>query len=79
MLVVLPLDRRSAAAGHRESRPGFPHFITTHVPAGLAGLFLAALFGAAMANLSSDFNSLSAIGVEDYYRIWRPNSTTGSG
>jgi Na+/proline symporter len=28
----------------------FPHFITTHIPAGLAGLFLAALFGAAMAN-----------------------------
>jgi SSS family solute:Na+ symporter len=53
----------------------FPHFINTHVPAGLAGLFLAALFGAAMANLSSDFNSLSAIGVEDYYRIWRPEST----
>lgn len=53
----------------------FPHFITTHVPAGLAGLFLAALFGAAMANLSSDFNSLAAIGVEDYYRILRPAST----
>lgn len=53
----------------------FPHFITTHVPPGLAGLFLAALFGAAMANLSSDFNSLSAIGVEDYYRVWRPQSS----
>ena len=53
----------------------FPHFITTHVPAGLAGLFLAALFGAAMANLSSDFNSLAAIGVEDYYRVRRPRST----
>jgi SSS family solute:Na+ symporter len=48
----------------------FPYFITTHVPPGLAGLFLAALFGAAMANLSSDFNSLSAVFVEDYYREW---------
>jgi SSS family solute:Na+ symporter len=53
----------------------FPHFITTHVPAGLAGLFLAALFGAAMANLSSDLNSLAAIGVQDYYRVLRPDST----
>jgi SSS family solute:Na+ symporter len=53
----------------------FPHFITTHIPAGLAGLFLAALFGAAMANLSSDFNSLAAIGVEDYFRVWRPKAT----
>jgi len=50
----------------------FPYFITTHVPAGLAGLFLAGLFGAAMANLSSDFNSLAAIAVEDYYRVLRP-------
>lgn len=53
----------------------FPYFIHTHVPPGLAGLFLAALFGAAMANLSSDFNSLSAIAVSDYYRVWRPEST----
>jgi SSS family solute:Na+ symporter len=52
----------------------FPHFITTHIPAGLAGLFLAALFGAAMANLSSDFNSLAAIAVEDYYRVLRPGA-----
>lgn len=53
----------------------FPYFITTHIPAGLAGLFLAALFGAAMANLSSDLNSLAAIGVADYYRVWKPAST----
>ncbi len=52
----------------------FPYFITTHVPPGLAGLFMAALFGAAMANLSSDFNSLAAIAVEDYYRMARPES-----
>jgi SSS family solute:Na+ symporter len=53
----------------------FPYFITTHIPPGLAGLFLAALFGAAMANLSSDLNSLAAVGVEDYYRVARPDST----
>jgi solute:Na+ symporter, SSS family len=38
-------------------------------------LFLAALFGAAMANLSSDFNSLAAIFVEDYYRPFKPTSS----
>jgi SSS family solute:Na+ symporter len=53
----------------------FPYFITTHLPPGVAGLFMAALFGAAMANLSSDFNSLAAVGVEDYYRIARPAAT----
>ena len=53
----------------------FPFFITTHIPAGVAGLFLAALFGAAMANLSSDFNSLAAIFVEDYHRPLKPSSS----
>lgn len=53
----------------------FPHFITTHLPSGLAGLFIAALFGAAMANLSSDLNSLAAVGVEDFYRVWKRQSS----
>jgi SSS family solute:Na+ symporter len=53
----------------------FPYFITTHIPAGLAGLFLAGLFGAAMANLSSDFNSLAAVFVEDYYRRWNKDAS----
>lgn len=52
----------------------FPHFITTHIPAGLAGLFLASLFGAAMATLSSDLNCLSVVAVEDFYRRLRPHS-----
>jgi SSS family solute:Na+ symporter len=59
----------------RKADQVFPHFVTTHVPVGLSGLFLAALFGAAMANLSSDLNSLAACGVEDYYRILRPDAT----
>ncbi|MGA2596256.1 MAG: sodium:solute symporter [Bryobacteraceae bacterium] len=48
----------------------FPYFVTHHLPAGFAGLFIAALFGATMANLSSDLNSLAAVAVEDYYRLW---------
>jgi solute:Na+ symporter, SSS family len=53
----------------------FPHFLATKIPAGLAGLFMASLFSAAMSMLSSDLNCLSAVGVEDYYRKLRPNST----
>jgi SSS family solute:Na+ symporter len=53
----------------------FPHFITTHIPSGLAGLFIASLLGAAMATLSSDLNCLSVVAVEDFYRrIW-PRAT----
>lgn len=53
----------------------FPHFLATQIPPGLAGLFIAALFAAAMSTLSSDLNCLSAVGVEDYYRRLRPNAT----
>jgi solute:Na+ symporter, SSS family len=45
----------------------FPYFIKTHLPAGVAGLFVATLFGAAMATLSSDLNCISAVMVEDFY------------
>src|SRR5215469_11185131 len=52
----------------------FPYFLTTKIPAGLAGIFMAALYSAAMSSMSSDLNCLSAVGVEDYYRRLRPNS-----
>ena len=53
----------------------FPHFLATKIPAGLAGLFMASLFSAAMAMLSSDLNCLSVVGVEDFYRRVRPHAT----
>jgi SSS family solute:Na+ symporter len=53
----------------------FPYFLTTKIPPGLAGLFMASLFSAAMSMLSSDLNCLAVVGVEDYYRKLRPNAT----
>jgi SSS family solute:Na+ symporter len=53
----------------------FPHFLVTHIPPGLAGLFIAALLGSAMAMLASDMNCLATIGVEDFYRLARPQTT----
>lgn len=53
----------------------FPYFLTTKIPAGLAGIFMAALFSAAMSTMSSDLNCLSVVGVEDYYRKLRPAAT----
>src|SRR6478609_7138627 len=53
----------------------FPYFLATKVPVGLAGLFMASLFSAAMAMLSSDMNCLSLVLVEDFYRKVRPQST----
>lgn len=53
----------------------FPYFLTTKIPAGLAGLFIAALFSAAMSSMSSDLNCLSAVIIEDYYGKLKPQST----
>jgi len=53
----------------------FPYFLSTHIPPGLAGLFMASLFAAAMSTISSDLNCLSVIGVEDFYRRLKPNAT----
>lgn len=53
----------------------FPYFLTTKIPAGLAGIFMAALFSAAMSGMASDLNCLSAVCVEDYYRKVFPDST----
>jgi len=52
----------------------FPYFIRTHIPPGIAGLFIAALFGAAMATLSSDLNCLALVAVEDFYRKLYPHA-----
>jgi solute:Na+ symporter, SSS family len=52
----------------------FPYFLTTKIPAGLGGLFIAALFSAAMSSMSSDLNCLSAVVVEDYYSKLDPQS-----
>jgi SSS family solute:Na+ symporter len=53
----------------------FPFFLTTKIPAGLAGILMAALFSATMSTMSSDLNCLAAVGVEDYYRKLRPTAT----
>jgi len=43
----------------------FPNFITEHMPAGLAGLVVAAIFAAA---LSSSLNSIAATAINDLYK-----------
>jgi SSS family solute:Na+ symporter len=48
----------------------FPHFITQHLPTGISGLVVAAIFAAAM---SSSLNSIAATAVADLYRPVAPN------
>lgn len=48
----------------------FPDFITRHLPSGLSGLVVAAIFAAAM---SSSLNSIAATAVNDLYKPLRPH------
>jgi Na+(H+)/acetate symporter ActP len=46
----------------------FPTFVTTHMPIGIAGLLIAAIFAAAMSTISAELASLSTATVIDFYR-----------
>ncbi|MFA5516902.1 MAG: sodium:solute symporter [Desulfuromonadales bacterium] len=46
----------------------FPHFIATHLPPGLTGLLIAAVFAAAMSTVSTSLNSSATLIMSDYYR-----------
>ncbi len=50
----------------------FPNFITEHMPPGLSGLVVAAIFAAA---LSSSLNSIAATAINDLYKPFRQNIT----
>lgn len=46
----------------------YPEFIWKHLPVGAAGLIVAAILAAAMANISAALNSLASTTVVDFYR-----------
>jgi len=59
---TLPIEGAFRAVG---SDRVFPDFITKHLPSGLSGLVVAAIFAAA---LSSSLNSIAATAVNDLYK-----------
>ena len=44
----------------------FPHFIAFHLPPGISGLVVAAMFAAAMSSLDSGVNSITAVVTTDF-------------
>jgi SSS family transporter len=60
--------------GRIQSDRIFPHFIVTHLPPGVVGLVIAAVFAAAMSTLASSLNSSSATAVADFYMPMRKAS-----
>jgi SSS family transporter len=46
----------------------FPTFVTKHMPIGLVGLLIAAIFAAAMSTIAGELSALSTATVIDFYR-----------
>jgi SSS family transporter len=53
----------------------FPTFVMTHLPVGLIGLLMAAIFAAAMSTISAELASLSTATVIDFYRRFGAGTT----
>ncbi len=66
MLLWVYLDGRTF--GKDELDRLYPSFIWTALPVGVAGLAMAAIIAAAMANLSAALNSLASATVADFYQ-----------
>ncbi len=57
----------------------FPKFIVERLPHGISGLVIAAIFAAAMSNLSGSLNSLASTTVLDFYKpLINPNASDAS-
>ncbi len=54
----------------------FPHFIAAHLPPGVTGLLIAAIFAAAMSTVSTSLNSSATLLMSDYYkRFVKPDAS----
>jgi SSS family transporter len=54
--------------GFNDTNYIFLTFVTRHLPPGLVGLLLAVIFGATMAAISAEMNSLATVSVIDVYK-----------
>jgi SSS family transporter len=53
----------------------FPYFMMSQMPAGIAGLLIAAIFAATMSTISSNINSLSTAFSIDFVQRFRPHTS----
>ena len=58
----------SGDQAYRDVNYVFPTFVTTNLPIGLVGLFIAAIFAAAMSSIAAELNALSTASIIDFYR-----------
>ena len=56
----------------------FPYFMMSQMPAGVAGLLIAAIFAATMSTISSNINSVATAFSVDFYKRFRSQASDGS-
>ncbi len=69
--------RDTGLASPREMDRIYPEFLWSHLAPGVAGITIAAILAAAMANLSAALNSLAATTVVDLQGLREPTGTPG--
>jgi len=62
------IDTERASTHFNDTNYVFLSFVTRYMPAGVVGLVLAAIFGAAMSSISGEINSLATVSVIDIYK-----------
>ncbi|MGH0036806.1 MAG: sodium:solute symporter [Myxococcota bacterium] len=61
-------EAREMLDGTRRAEGIVPYFVLNHLPAGVAGLVIAAALAAGMSSLDSSINAISTVGIVDIYR-----------
>jgi len=65
---VALVEKAGGAKGLVDTNYIFLTFVTRHLPTGLVGLVLAVIFGATMASISAEINSLATVSMIDLYK-----------
>jgi SSS family transporter len=73
---ALALVERTTKEPSKDVNYIIPRFVLEQLPLGLAGLFIAGVFAAAMSAIAAELNSLATATVIDFYRRWiRPEAS----
>ncbi len=68
--------RATSAPNFNDVNYIFPSFILAHMPMGVIGLLIAAIFAAAMSSIAAELNSLATATTIDFYRrLFKPEAT----
>ena len=74
----IALTEKTGGAAYNDTNYIFLNFVITHLPAGLVGLIMAAVFAAAMSTISAELNSLATVTVIDHYQRYIRPGASGS-